>query len=267
MADARLYVEAMAKHLPPSAATLRLLDVGGAAGALLSGLRRDLEIIPAAATPGNLSSNSLDAVVAYDHALSQDFLSVALAALRPGGRLVVVNPNTAVSKAWVTALENVGYTRILIEAVFDGVLVRGEKPHTQQRSQDRIQQVAALDADQLDLSAFSGRYVHLLIRQTPNKPAWRLAPGEQIEWQALALENGGAPVLLAFSSLPRAVAFMQPAVMAGRIKDVHKVARFSRETARQWTLSMLLNPTIDALDDGTVALVPVDPQSAEAPDE
>jgi hypothetical protein len=267
MADARLYIATMAKHLPPSAATLRLLDAGSAAGQVLSGLRRDLEIIAATGTPDKISSDSLDAVVAYDLALSQNFLSAALAALRPGGRLVVVNPTGAVSDTWVTTLENAGYDRILVEAVFEGVLIRGEKPHIEHRTYDRIQQVAARDANRLDLATYSGRYLHLLIRQTPNKPIWRLAPGEQVEWQALALENGSVPILLAFSSLPKAVAFMQPAVMAGRIKDVNKVAKFSRDTAQRWTLPLLLNPAIDALEDHTVALVPVDPQTAEAPDE
>lgn len=267
MTDPRLYIEVMAKHLPPSAASLRLLDIGSAAGGVLSGLRGDLEIIPATVTPDNLSSDSLDAVVGYDFALSQDFLSAALAALRPGGRLVVVNPTGVANDRWVAMLENPGYTRILVEAVFDGVLIRGEKPHTQRRTQARIQQVAARDANLLDLATYTGRYLHLLIRQTPNKPAWRLAPGEQIQWQALALENATAPVLLAFSSLPKAVAFMQPAVVAGHIKDVNKVAKFTRDAARQWTLPLMLNPPIDALEDRTVALVPVDPQTAEAPDE
>ncbi len=267
MTDARLYIEAMAKHLPPSAATLRLLDIGGITGGVLSRLRGDLEIIPATSTPDEPSSDSLDAVVAYDLVLSQDFLGAALAALRPGGRLVVVNPTGAVKESWVATLENAGYTRILVEAVFDGVLIRGEKPHTEQHALDRIQQVAAHDAALFDLASYSGRYLHLLICQTPNKPAWRLAPGEQIQWQALALENGGALELLAFSSLPKAVAFMQPAVMAGRIKDVNKVAKFSRETVQKWTLPLLLNPTIDTLEDRVVALVPVDPQTAEVPDE
>jgi hypothetical protein len=267
VSDAHDYIQAMAKHLPPSAASLRLLDVGGAAGEVLSGLRGDLEIIPATSSLDNRPSDSLDAVVAYDLALSQEFLGVALSALRPGGRLVVANPTDAVHERWVALLENAGYTRILVESVFDGVLIRGEKPHAELSTQARIQQVAARDASHLDLAAYSGRYLYLLIRQTPNKPAWRHASGEPIEWQAVALENGGAPVLLAFSSLPQAVAFMQPAVMAGHIKDVNKVAKFRRETAHQWTLPLLLNPTVDMLDNGTVTLMPVDPQTAESPDE
>src|SRR5262249_6389829 len=146
----------------------------------------------------------------------------------PGHRLVVT-------------LENAGYTRILVEPLSDqgGVLMRGEKPHTTPDTMERIRQVAVRDAES-DLSTYSGRYVHLLIQQTPNKPAWKLQPGEKIEWRALALAQPsvGADetgrVALAFSSLPKAVSFMQPAVVAGAIRGVNKVAKFSRETAQGW---------------------------------
>lgn len=269
MADARQYIGAIAKHLPPSAATLRLLDVGGAAGMILAGLRDDLDIAAVTGSPTdwNLSSDSMDAVVAYDYSASPEFLSASLAALRPGGRLVVANPHDAVSAAWVKMLENAGYTRILVEALSDGVLIRGEKPHTEQRPQDRIQQVSSRDSNSLDFATYSGRYVYLLVRQTPNQPVWKLASGEQVEWQAVAVEGDDSPVLLAFSSLPKAVAFMQPAVMAGRIKDVNKIAKFSRETAQQWMCPLILNPTTEALEKGAVVLVPVDPETAEASDE
>ena len=56
--------------------------------------------------------------------------------------------------------------------------------------------------------------------------------------------DAGDPLLLAFSSLPNAVAFMQPAVIAGTIKDVNKVAKFSRATAQDWRV--LINPALDA---------------------
>jgi hypothetical protein len=56
-------------------------------------------------------------------------------------------------------------------------------------------------------------------------------------------------------------------VIARRINDVNKVAKFSREVARTWSLPVLLNPTMDTLDGRAVMLVPVDPQTAEAPDE
>ena len=51
------------------------------------------------------------------------------------------------------------------------------------------------------------------------------------------------------------------------IKDVNKVARFSRETAQAWTLPVLLNADVALLDRRGVTLIDVDPKTAEAPDE
>lgn len=267
----RLFIEAMAKHLPPSASQLRLLDVNGAAGEVLSALRHDLDTLSLSSqTPTwNLASDSVDAVTAYAIALDSDFLSAALATLRPGGRLIVVLPSGVVSEEWVKTLEEAGYTRILVELAVGqmGVLVRGEKPHTEQRTHDRIQQVAVRDTNVLDLTTYNGRYIHLLIRQTPNKPAWKLAPDERIEWRAVALNGEDGDTLLAFSSLPKAVAFMQPVVMAGKIRDVNRVAKFSRETVGQWTFPVVLNPTVEMLEGRVVALVQIDSQTAETPDE
>lgn len=259
----------MAKHLPPSAAILRLLDVDGTVGMVLAEMRGDLNITNVHESPinWNISTDSVDAVIAFDYAISFDFLRAALSALRPGGRLVVANPHDRASEAWVTMLEHAGYTRILVEPALDGVLIRGEKPYTEERTIDRIQQVASPDANLLGMATYNGRYIHLLVRQTPNKPVWKLVPGERIEWQAVAIERDSSPMLLAFSSLPKAVALMQPAVMAGRVKDVNKVAKFSRETAQGWTVPVLLNPTLDLIETLTMILVPVDPQTAEAPDE
>jgi hypothetical protein len=269
MSGARPYIEVMAKHLPPSAATLQLLDVGGTAGATLAEIRADLNIASVCDSPTHwqLSNDSLDAIIAYDYILSREFLSVAMAALRPGGRLIVANPHDRISEAWVKTFENAGYTRILVELALDGILLRGEKPHIEQSTHDRIQQVATYDANLLDLAAYNGRYVHLLIRQTPNKPSWKLTSDKDIEWQAVAVHNDGIPTLLAFSSLPKAVAFMQPAVLAGHIRDVNKVAKFSRETVREWAVPVLLNPTIETIESRTVLLLSVDPQTAETPDE
>lgn len=234
-------------------------------------MRADLDITPVEAAPNTWHNqpDSMDAITAYDAVVGDAFLHAALAALRPGGRLVIVNPADAVSESWVKTLENAGYTRILVEPALDeqGVLIRGEKPHMEPRTADRIQQVSARDDNPLDVAAYTGRYAHLLIQQTPNKPAWRLAPGERIEWQAVALATESEPMLLAFSSLPRAVAFMQPAVMSGRIKDVNKVAKFSRDAVQQWTSPVIFNPMLDTLEGRTVVLLPVDRQTAEAADE
>ncbi|GAB4520141.1 MAG: hypothetical protein OHK0046_29950 [Anaerolineae bacterium] len=269
----RLMIEAMAKHLPPSTAQLRLLDVNGETGAVLTELRQDVEV---QAVPGqgweNVPPESVDAVVAYDYVLNDAFLSRAQSALRPGGRLIVVNSRGEVSEAIGQRLEDSGYTRILVETAVEcplptGVLMRGEKPHTTDDTLARIQQVAGQEANMLDLASYKGRYVHLLVVETPNVPVWRRVEGTVIQWQAAALTIAGETVLLAFSSLPKAVSFMQPAVLANRIQDVNKVGKFSREAAQHWPQRVLLNPELHVLDGATVAFIPVDATTAETPDE
>src|SRR5690606_2627477 len=106
---------------------------------------------------------------------------------------------------------------------------------------------------------YRGRYVYLLVTQIPNKPGWTLQAGEAIQWQAVTLDDA----LLAFSSLPKAVGFMQPAVLAGRIQDVNKVGKFSVATAQTWTQPVLLNPESDVLEGGTVGRIDVDASTAE----
>ncbi|MDX1994321.1 MAG: hypothetical protein SF029_18195 [bacterium] len=274
---AKLLIEAMAKHLPPSASRLRLLDVNGAAGAILTELRPDLELVSvggdaATWTSDTVPAESFDAIAAFGYVLNPDFLNAAMQALRPGGRLVIVNSRGEVSPVLGETLENAGYVRILVETAVEcplptGVLMRGEKAHTTSHTLERIQQVADLDENALDLESYKGRFVHLLITQTPNKPAWKLDAGEQVEWQAAAVEGENEPMLLAFSSLPKAVAFMQPAVLDGRVKDVNKVGKFSKATAQGWALPVLLNPDLTILNDRPLRLVPVDATTAEAPDE
>ena len=269
VAEKRAYIQALARHLPPSGATLRLLDIGGQAGSLLAEQRGDLHIVTLdEAADWPLPPDSVDAVAGYDCAALPEMLKKALTLLRPGGRLIIVRPSGQPEAGLVTLLEQAGYTRILVEPALDsgGVLLRGEKPHTEQRTVDRIRQIA--DSDVMSAWAdYRGRYVHLLVRQTPNKPVWALRPDEQVEWQAAALDQDGQTVLLAFSSLPKAVAFMQPAVMAGLVKDVNKVAKFSKETAQAWPQALLFNPTIEMVEGWPVVMLPVDPSTAEAPDE
>lgn len=268
--ESQPFILAMAKHLPPSSSALRLLDLEGRAGALLTSLRGDLVVNAASlqalqATPP--AENSQDAIVIFNCPLDENALRVLLHALRPGGRLIRVDSTEAPDEDAVLRLEDAGYTRILVEPAVDGrgILMRGEKPHTEQRTVDRIQQVAQQDSS-TSLADYRGRYVHLLVRQTPNKPVWALRPDEIIQWEAVAL-TGENPTLLAFSSLPKAVAFMQPAVMAGFIRDVNKVVKFSKETAQTWTTPLRFNPTLAEVEHATVTLLPVDPTTAEAPDE
>ncbi len=259
----------MVKHLPPSAAFLRLVDVGGFAGEVFTDLRSDLEIIltPGAADEWSVKPNTIDAVVAFGNELSPQLLDSALEALRPAGRLIIVNKEGRPSQTLVNQLELAGYTRILVEAALTepepaGVLIRGEKPHTEAHTIDRVKQVAGTDAP-----SRGGRYVHVLIQQLPNKPPWKLKPDERVKWQAVAVEGQNETVLLAFSSLPKAVEFMQPAVLAGRIKEVNKIAKYRWEIARDWPFPIMLNPSDEIFDTNPPVYVSLDSQTAEAPDE
>ncbi|MBZ0283673.1 MAG: hypothetical protein K8L97_23250 [Anaerolineae bacterium] len=262
----RILIEAMAKHLPPSGTALRLLDVDGRAGLILSELRGDLDIFlsPGRADVWQIASESADAVVAYGCSLETRLLKSALNALRPGGRIIILNPDGTADETLVQTLERAGYTRVLVESTNpSGVLMRGEKPHTETRTIDRIKQNAGRD----ESGKRPSRYVYLLIRQTPNKPIWALTADDKIEWQAVAVTGDDETVVLAFSSLPKAVEFMQPAVLSGSVKDVNKVAKFRWEVVKDWPHAFLLNPSDEIVDTNTITLLPVDPHSAEAPDE
>lgn len=268
MTDADI-TAALAKHLPPSAAALRLLDVGGRCASTLAELRPDVVAETVPFETWAAAANSIDAVMALDVPLQESFLAAALAVLRPGGRLMIALSGVP-DERYVQLLEREGYARILVEplpAPADGVLVRGEKPHTTADTMARIEPVAAQDDAFTDFGTYRGRFVYLLVRQTPNKPVWALKPDEVIQWQAAALEGESLPTLLVFSSLPRAVGFMQPAVLQGRVTDVNKVAKFSRETAATWTYPALLNPELDALPPGAVVWIEMDPSTAAASDE
>ena len=263
-------IAAMAKHLPPSASRLRLLDVNGEAGAGLSRLRADLDIQPVSGQVSTWNvAGEVDAIVAYAYIINAGFLAAALERLRAGGRLIVVDSKGYSDKRTMgQRLETAGYVRILVEDIDGGgVLIRGEKRHMNQNTLDRIQLVAGQEGDGAAWATYRGRYVHLLIRQTPNKPVWRMDPHEPIRWQAVTLCQSEREHLLAFSSLPKAVGFMQPVVVAGQINDINKVGKFSRSTAETWTLPVLLNPERSLLDGGTVGFVEIDPTTAESPDE
>lgn len=266
------FVAVMAKHLPPSASTLRLLDLDGISGGVLANWRADLAIThvsPGDLGTSGLASDSIDAAVAYDIEIDAKLLNESLRLLRPGGRLIMLQSRGSASQSQARVLRDNGYTRLLVEPALDGlgVLLRGEKPHHTADTARRIQGVARAEGDLLDLDNFAGRYLHLLIQQRPNKPVWKLTGEETITWRAAALDTGGRQVLLAFSSLPKAVGFMQPAVLTGLIRDVNKVGKFSRDTAQSWTWSVVLNPTLDSIQGESLTTVQIDPGSAEAPDE
>jgi len=271
MVTKQKFIEVIAKHLPPSSSNLRLLDIGAVVGDILLEHRPDLvvDVASLATQHWQYESNQYDAVVAYDTFLSEDLLRETLTAMREGGRFVIVNPHDSVDEMWVRVLENAGYIRILVEPAYgdEGVLIRGEKAHSTDNTLERVRQVADNDANILDFSTYKGRYVHLLIIQTPNKPVWKLSADDEIEWRAVSIEKEGEAHLLAFSSLPKAVSFMQPAVMQGFVHDVNKVGKFSKLTAQEWENPILLNPILSDIDHYNVRLLYINPDTAEASDE
>lgn len=263
----RLLIEAIAKHLPPGGSSLRMIDVGGRAGSILVGMRPDIEIVlsPRSNAQWPIEPGSVDAVVAFNRKPEAILLDSALTALRPGGRLILMNEQGEPDESIVKTLEQEGYTRILVETGAEcplpvGVLMRGEKPHTESHTVERIKQIAAQDKRQ-------GRYVHLLIKQTPDKPVWKLTPEDEISWEAVGVAGDNETVALAFSSLPKAVEFMQPVVKTGKLVGVTKIAKFKWDVARAWDFPVLLNPTDDIFETNQVAMLPVDPSAVEAPDE
>ncbi len=349
----RASIREMARHLPPSGAALRLLDVGCGPGnstiellrlrpdLRITGLDRsigmlhqarrfvqyesqtNLRITQADAAHLPFAESSMDAITAHSvyYLLSAQakaiFLREVLRVLRPGGRLILLDPadipyplsviwqapRSALSVlAWhavnrthsrftpeviARTLSGAGFARVLGERSGYGVLSRGEKPYTTASPLERTAQAAALDpitadADMNRLIALNpaqaiahitaqhhGRAVFLLIQQTPNKPAWALQPNELITWGAASAldRESGIPVVLAFTTLPKAVEFMQSAVRQNVIVGINKVAKFDHATAARWDFPLLINPPLTALQTSARYAIPgpligVDPNVA-----
>jgi ubiquinone/menaquinone biosynthesis C-methylase UbiE len=298
-------VHALARHLPPSGSQLQALDVGcGTANAalILTEKRGDVQVTGIDASQvmiqrgqalvnrsdrrdrirlfvGNaetlpFADQSFDALFTHsvfymlDH--PDQFLREALRVLRPGGRLILLEPAqltginwstlrqypraapslltwSAVARAY-TRFTPEGLARLLIASGFErvlgesavegfGVLARGEKAFAG----------VALDTAPITTTTRQTPYLYLLIRQTPNKPVWAITPTDQIEWQALTVESNGVRGVIAFSSLPKAVAFMQPAVLSGALKDIHRIAKYPRDSVEQFGLPIRLNPDLSAI--------------------
>ena len=342
-------IREIARHLPPSGATLRLIDVGAgpanSARALLS-LRPDLRIAAIDVSPGMVRrarstlrkagnehnihilradashlpfpADSADAIIAhsvfYLLADQNAFLAEATRILRPGARLILLDPahvpfpwkalrhglteprSTLSILLWhavgrtharitpetmARLLDTAGFARVLGESAVNGygVLSRGEKPNPAQVSAlpdapladkpDELNPIPAATIDQR-----RGQYVFLLIRQTPNQSAWTLSPRTKVAWDAAATfdQQLNTPVALAFSSLTKAVAFMQPAVTSAVLIGVTRIAKFDKAIAARWSFPVLLNPDFEALRaldrfELPSAWLPIDPADAQLGDE
>lgn len=267
----RLFGLAAMKHLPPSAPPLRLIDWSDGALAETPYWRADVRVERCHAD-ADLLPNSADAIIALDQALNSDALAAGLRALRPGGRLIAIDPMGRLDSSYLARLEAAGYTRILVEAALDdlaladepiGVLMRGEKPHQTDDTLARVQIASERDSE-TDTAASRSPFIYLLIIQTPNRPVWARGEDEPIRWQAVSADGAA----LAFSSLPSAVAFMQRAVLSGQVVGVNKIAKFRKDAfAHIWTSSLRLNPNLGWLDGRTITLIDIDPAFAEAPEE
>ena len=235
-----------AKHLPPSAELPRVLALDDATR---DSLPAAIELFT---SPLGVAAESLDAIVGL---APPDRVADLSRLLRPGGRLILAH--TANPETLLNSLTLAGLIHCLTESENGLVLYRGERPPL-----ERLQSLKS------PVSGLQSPFLFLLITQTPNKPAWRLVPGEKIEWRALTVLNAGQPTLLAFTSLVKAVAFLQKAVLAKRIIGVNKIGKFSASAASTWELLLLVNPDYESVKSGTLGpAFEVDPGTAIAGDE
>lgn len=218
-----------AKHLPPSAGRPRVLALDHNAA---SALPDEVEL-----TRGD-SVGPFDAIVGYAR---PDNLAAHFQRLRPGGRLILAH--TAPTEELLRSLTAAGFIHCLVEADGAVTLYRGERP-PMGSSVERVQTLNAQNSHR-PLPSF----VFLLIAQTPNKPAWKLLPDEKIEWRAATVLNPAThePALLAFSSLVRAVAFMQAAILNSWLTGINKVGKFRMEVALTQNWPVLLNQEFDTM--------------------
>lgn len=259
-----------AKHLPPSAGLPRVLALDAASAQALAGLAH----VTRAHDPAALPAGPFDAIAGPAAPEQVDALGQRL---RPGGRLILTH--TASPEALLTVLTGAGLIHCLVEPLGPLSLYRGERPPAG-TSFERMQALAAEDGSAplapdkplpiTPLSALKSVYVFLLVTQTPNKPAWKLEPGEPVTWRAATVLPAASqpPMLLAFTSLVKAVACMQGAVRAGRLTEVNKVSKFPVAAAEAWALPLTVNPTFDAIRDlAPGPALPVDPLTAITGDE
>lgn len=299
----------LVRHFPPTAEPPRVLDLGCGPGVSALELARrlpDAQVIGLDIASGMLrqaqryaardglaghipwvqadaarlpfASSSLDVVTGHSFLYlvsdRQGVLAEAYRVLRPGGRIVLMEPNdrrfalgllrrvlaefrfTVSAILWhiysrlhgpltptrlAEALRQAGFVHILAEETLAGLglIGRGEKGRLV------VQQNADSAPSQLPRSP----HLYLLITQTPNRPGWEKVHEEELRWEAQVVTDcqTGQEHILAFTSLVKAVAFMQSAVIAGLIRNVNKVGKFRRETVEAWGRPFLINPAWDDL--------------------
>jgi hypothetical protein len=241
-----------ARHLPPSAGLPRVLALDPAAALALP---PGVQVL--SADPAGLPSGSLDAIVGCTGPAG---CARWLDLLRPGGRLILACAEN--SQTLIDALAGAGYIHCLVEPDGDLTLYRGERPP----AGTPLERISTLSAQQPRPERLPP-FLYLLISQTPNKPAWKIEPGETLHWRAATAlgPHEARPVLLAFGSLVKAVAFMQPAVLARALAGVNKIGKFPARLVQSWGMPFTFNPTFDELRAAVLqAAVEVDPQAALA---
>ena len=233
------------KHLPPSA------DVPNVHACDEVSLRWAMSL----EWQGHITMNdqqAIDGVLASDVSFAEE----AARRLRPNGRAIFLLPNTpeVSSEAVVRALTSTGLMRILTEAVLDGgyVLARGERSTDQPRPVDRMAAIAGAAAGVIELiepekAAEQYRALHLLVQQNPPTRGWD--EGVTLTWHASTVRDvrTDRTVLLGFTSLVKAVAFMQPAVLAGAIRNINKLPRYEMVHLVKWGLPVIVNPAFEIL--------------------
>jgi len=269
MPDWRSILYEVSRHFPPSGQLLRLADASLMPGPTPE-LWRDLrpDVVVTQVDPKNLplDASTYDAIAAYG-ALSMlwlapegrdAFLRAALRLLRPGGRLVLFDPPEGLPwpdayASLMAMFERADYRRILLEHLPFGFVCRGEKHLPAIGAEDATYApqktpVNLIEAGKLH-QTLRGSFVFLLCQKNTTKAPWTVQPGESETWEA-ALAHASQrehPALIAFSTLPKAVQFMQHAVKQGTLTKVNKIAKFEKAVVDGWMLNILLDPAFDRL--------------------
>lgn len=230
------------KHLPPSAGLPRVLLLDEASQRELPA---EIELVR--------DGGEVDVVVGC---VPPNNLEQWLARLRPGGRLILAHAASA--EELLASLTSAGYIHCLVEPLESGLtLYRGERPPLNPTT-ERLNAIVSN-------SQIASPFIFLLITQTPNKPAWKLAPDETLTWRAACVREPFTQqtTLLAFSLLVKAVAFMQKAVLAQWLVGINKVGKFPSQAASTWPVPLSLNPEFEIVRAwATAPPVNVDAQTA-----